>query len=134
MSRNGSSCNRTGQAGCVRGHRLCPKMHPTHTRNRNHLWQWVSRSGQNHGGQNIHSLPQNPGFPSIHRKFPGQEEEGTSCAGWHFFIEFYVAYMQVAGHKSELVCGTLGDKYVIMMRGRFHYYEGYSPSKVCMDG
>lgn len=29
----------------------------------------------------------------------------------------------VKGHKGELVFGTLGGKKVVIMRGRFHYYE-----------
>ena len=31
----------------------------------------------------------------------------------------------VAGHAGQFVCGTLWGKRVIMMQGRFHYYEGY---------
>lgn len=31
----------------------------------------------------------------------------------------------VAGHAGELVIGELEGKYVIVMKGRFHYYEGY---------
>lgn len=29
------------------------------------------------------------------------------------------------GHKGELVFGKLNDKNVVLMNGRFHYYEGY---------
>ena len=29
-------------------------------------------------------------------------------------------------HKGEMVAGYIGDKYVICMNGRFHFYEGYS--------
>ena len=36
----------------------------------------------------------------------------------------------VASHKSELVFGTLSNKSVVIMAGRFHYYEGYSMSQV----
>ncbi|WP_018922145.1 purine-nucleoside phosphorylase [Salsuginibacillus kocurii] len=36
----------------------------------------------------------------------------------------------VAGHKGQLVFGTLEGKTVIAMQGRFHYYEGYSMQKV----
>jgi len=36
----------------------------------------------------------------------------------------------VRGHAGELVFGMLGGKRVVTARGRFHYYEGYSPSKV----
>lgn len=32
----------------------------------------------------------------------------------------------VEGHKGQLVIGTLSGKKVIVMQGRFHYYEGYS--------
>ena len=32
----------------------------------------------------------------------------------------------VAGHSGELIFGTIGNKKVIAMRGRFHYYEGWT--------
>jgi purine-nucleoside phosphorylase len=32
----------------------------------------------------------------------------------------------VEGHKGRLVFGMLGSKKVVVMAGRFHYYEGYS--------
>ena len=32
----------------------------------------------------------------------------------------------VQGHVGELVAGTIGDKHVLLLRGRFHAYEGYS--------
>jgi purine-nucleoside phosphorylase len=32
----------------------------------------------------------------------------------------------VESHKGRLVFGHLGDKKVVAMQGRFHYYEGYS--------
>ncbi|CCQ93192.1 purine nucleoside phosphorylase [[Clostridium] ultunense Esp] len=31
----------------------------------------------------------------------------------------------VEGHKGQLILGQLGNKKVIAMQGRFHYYEGY---------
>lgn len=31
----------------------------------------------------------------------------------------------VEGHEGQLVYGKLGDKYVLAMQGRFHFYEGY---------
>ena len=34
------------------------------------------------------------------------------------------------GHKGNLICGKLGDKQVIAMQGRFHYYEGYTMQQV----
>lgn len=36
----------------------------------------------------------------------------------------------VEGHAGKLVFGKLGDKEVVMMAGRFHYYEGYSMQEV----
>ena len=34
------------------------------------------------------------------------------------------------GHKSNLIIGTLGNKNVMAMQGRFHYYEGYTMEEV----
>lgn len=36
----------------------------------------------------------------------------------------------VQGHKGALVFGTIGNKRVVAMQGRFHYYEGYSMEEV----
>lgn len=36
----------------------------------------------------------------------------------------------VEGHAGKLIFGQLGDKPVVMMAGRFHYYEGYSMDEV----
>lgn len=36
----------------------------------------------------------------------------------------------VAGHRGRFVFGMLDDKYVSVMDGRFHYYEGYSMKEV----
>ena len=36
----------------------------------------------------------------------------------------------VAGHKGELIFGTLNGVKVIAMNGRFHYYEGYDLADV----
>jgi len=36
----------------------------------------------------------------------------------------------VESHKGQLVCGALSGQPVIAMEGRFHLYEGYSPSQV----
>ena len=38
----------------------------------------------------------------------------------------------VAGHKGQLVYGTLSGKKVIAMQGRFHFYEGYHIQEVTM--
>lgn len=29
------------------------------------------------------------------------------------------------GHKGNIIAGNLGEKFVVAMQGRFHYYEGY---------
>jgi purine-nucleoside phosphorylase len=36
----------------------------------------------------------------------------------------------VKGHAGRLISGALGNKQVIAMKGRFHYYEGYDVSQV----
>lgn len=36
----------------------------------------------------------------------------------------------VDGHASRLIYGKLGNKEVLAMQGRFHYYEGYSMKEV----
>ena len=36
------------------------------------------------------------------------------------------------GHKSEWVSGSVNGKRVCMMRGRFHYYEGYSADDIVL--
>ncbi|SHG12272.1 purine-nucleoside phosphorylase [Flavobacterium fluvii] len=49
-------------------------------------------------------------------------------------IEFTLPYSEipnfpvstVQGHKGALVLGTIGNKKVVAMQGRFHFYEGYS--------
>ena len=36
----------------------------------------------------------------------------------------------VEGHSGRLIFGKLGDKLVVAMQGRFHFYEGYTMEKV----
>jgi len=38
----------------------------------------------------------------------------------------------VEGHAGKLIFGTIGDKQVVMMSGRFHFYEGYSMEEVTL--
>ena len=38
----------------------------------------------------------------------------------------------VAGHGGELIYGTLSGKKVMMMSGRFHYYEGYNMDQITL--
>lgn len=53
-------------------------------------------------------------------------------------IEQTIPYSQIAGfplstvefHKGNLVYGTIGKKQVLIMQGRFHYYEGYSMQQI----
>src|SRR5262245_55284585 len=33
-------------------------------------------------------------------------------------------------HKGQLLCGTLAGKGVLVMEGRFHFYEGYSLKQI----
>lgn len=42
----------------------------------------------------------------------------------------HFASSTVDSHKGNLVVGTLSDKNVVVMEGRFHYYEGYSLNDV----
>ncbi|RJP82724.1 MAG: purine-nucleoside phosphorylase [Desulfobacteraceae bacterium] len=37
----------------------------------------------------------------------------------------------VEGHPGKLIQGILGGKPVLVLQGRFHLYEGYSPLEVC---
>jgi purine-nucleoside phosphorylase len=36
----------------------------------------------------------------------------------------------VPGHAGQLLCGEIGHQPVIVMQGRFHLYEGYSPLEI----
>ena len=36
----------------------------------------------------------------------------------------------VEGHQGKLIFGTLNGQDVVVLSGRFHYYEGYSPAQV----
>jgi purine-nucleoside phosphorylase len=36
----------------------------------------------------------------------------------------------VEGHHGKLIFGSIAGKRVVILSGRFHYYEGYSPSQV----
>lgn len=38
----------------------------------------------------------------------------------------------VEGHAGKLIYGDFGNKKVVALKGRFHYYEGYSPEKVAL--
>lgn len=36
----------------------------------------------------------------------------------------------VEGHQGALIYGTIGDKHILAMQGRFHFYEGYDMKEV----
>jgi purine-nucleoside phosphorylase len=38
----------------------------------------------------------------------------------------------VQSHAGRLVCGRIGGKNVVVMEGRFHYYEGYSLKQITL--
>lgn len=56
----------------------------------------------------------------------------------HLEVEHVVEYESiphfplstVEGHEGRLISGKLGEKHVLVMQGRFHYYEGYKMSEV----
>src|SRR4029077_14181428 len=56
----------------------------------------------------------------------------------HIKVEKEVAYSDiphfpvstVEGHSGKLIFGKIGEKVVVAMAGRFHFYEGYTPQEV----
>jgi len=38
----------------------------------------------------------------------------------------------VEGHAGKLIYGDFGNKKIVAMKGRFHYYEGYGPEQVSL--
>jgi len=56
----------------------------------------------------------------------------------HLEVEHVVDYQSiphfpvstVEGHEGKLISGKLGEKRVLVMQGRFHYYEGYNMQEV----
>jgi purine-nucleoside phosphorylase len=47
---------------------------------------------------------------------------------YNFIPHFPVS--TVESHFGKLIFGSIGDKKVVAMQGRFHYYEGYSMSEI----
>ena len=56
--------------------------------------------------------------------------QGAKCLAYSEIPGFPVS--TVAGHAGQFVLGTLHGKRVIMMQGRFHYYEGYSMQDIAL--
>ncbi len=54
--------------------------------------------------------------------------EKTLCIPYSEIPHFPVS--TVEGHQGQLIFGRLGDKDIMAMEGRFHYYEGYSMKEV----
>ena len=44
----------------------------------------------------------------------------------------YFPLSTVEGHSGKLIFGKLGEKDVVAMQGRFHFYEGYSIDKITL--
>ncbi len=65
---------------------------------------------------------------------------GTGLGGLlnHLSIEKQIAYNNIPNfpeatvefHKGQLILGTINNKKVIVLQGRFHYYEGYSMQEI----
>ncbi|NIK77520.1 purine-nucleoside phosphorylase [Paenibacillus castaneae] len=55
----------------------------------------------------------------------GDHIENAVTIQYHDIPHFPIS--TVEGHAGELMIGTLSGKTVILMRGRFHMYEGYGP-------
>lgn len=47
---------------------------------------------------------------------------------YHLIPNFPIS--TVEGHSGKLIIGKLGDKNILAMQGRFHYYEGYNMKEV----
>ncbi|MFO7932199.1 MAG: purine-nucleoside phosphorylase [Thermodesulfobacteriota bacterium] len=65
---------------------------------------------------------------------------GLGQAAGSINVEFEAGYADiphfpvstVKSHAGRLVCGTIADRAVLAMQGRFHLYEGYSPAMVAL--
>jgi purine-nucleoside phosphorylase len=44
----------------------------------------------------------------------------------------HFARSTVVGHAGRLLLGTLAERPVVVMQGRFHFYEGYSPAALTL--
>ncbi len=65
---------------------------------------------------------------------------GTGLGGLvrEITVEYVIPYEQiphfpistVEGHSGKLIFGSVGEKKVVAMQGRFHYYEGYGMKEI----
>lgn len=62
--------------------------------------------------------------------FLADEVQGATVIGYGELPGFPVS--TVEGHASRLVLGYLKEKPVAVMKGRFHYYEGYSMERIAL--
>jgi purine-nucleoside phosphorylase len=62
--------------------------------------------------------------------FLGDQVEASVAIDYHDLPGFPVS--TVSGHAGRLVLGKLSGRPVAVMQGRFHYYEGYSISRITM--
>ncbi len=58
----------------------------------------------------------------------GTKVENASAIDYKDIPNFPVS--TVEGHSGKLIFGTLGNKNVVAMQGRFHFYEGYGMKEV----
>jgi purine-nucleoside phosphorylase len=60
----------------------------------------------------------------------------TSKIEIHFEIDYKdipnFPVSTVEGHAGKLIYGEFGGKKIVAMKGRFHYYEGYSPEQIAL--
>lgn len=58
----------------------------------------------------------------------GNEVEHPICVPYQHIPHFKTS--TAPGHKGQLVFGQLEDQNVVVMQGRFHYYEGYALDEI----
>jgi len=59
-----------------------------------------------------------------------EEMQGAKVIPYQEIPHFPVS--TVEGHAGQLVIGELEGREILVMQGRAHYYEGYSPQHICL--
>jgi purine-nucleoside phosphorylase len=59
-----------------------------------------------------------------------EEMQGAEVIPYREIPHFPVS--TVEGHVGRLVIGELEDRQILIMQGRAHHYEGYSPQQICL--